>query len=186
MGREDTGKTSILIRFINDTFKKECTTVGMNFKTKVMYFPNKRINLQIWDPAGAGTRFDAISSAYYKDVDYFLVVYDITNKDSFLDVENQLKECDKYGKKDAIRILVGSKSDLSHQRKISYEEADLYAKNNRMKFFETSAKYGFNVDNLFDELSKEIAGKFQSKEEKYINEGKISLSHHQSKKNTCF
>lgn len=113
VGNSGVGKSSILIRFAENQFQQHyLATIGVDFRFKTINVENKLIKFQIWDTAGQ-ERFRTITSAYYRGSQAILLVYDLTDKQSFNDIENfWLTEVDKYGEKDALLILVGNKSDL--------------------------------------------------------------------------
>ena len=184
VGYSGLGKTSILLRYVENSFGNTLTSIGIDFKIKKFTINNKVIKLQIWDISG-GERIHTIMPCYYKGAMGLLLVFDITNRDSFLDIENKLKDCDKYAKEGAIKIMLGNKSDLDDQREVSFEEANLFAINHEIKYFETSAKDGTNIDKVFYELSIDIVEKFTNIEQKHIKEGQLNLSNN-IKKSKCF
>ena len=115
----------------------------------------KKVKLQIWDTAGE-ERFKNIQASYYKGANGILVVYDITNKESFEHLSSWLIEIEKNGNKNVYKLLIGNKSDLKDQRNISHEEGEEFAKINGLEFFETSAKENYQVQEAFIQLTKDI------------------------------
>ena len=111
--------------------------------------------MQIWDTAGQ-ERFKNIQASYYKGANGILVVYDITNRESFEHLNSWLIEIEKNGNKNVYKLLIGNKSDLEEKREIKKEEGEEFASINGLEFFETSAKTGQNVTEAFDCLIKEI------------------------------
>lgn len=91
------------------------------------------------------------------------MVYDITDRQSFKDIENWLSEVDKYGNENVVKLLVGNKSDLEANRQVKTEEGKTLADSLGIKFLETSAKDAVNVEKAFTTLSNEIKSKVQSK-----------------------
>ena len=137
------------MRYIHDSFNEEFkTTIGVEFGSKNVTIKGKIYKIQIWDTAGEET-FRSITRAYYKNSVCACIVYDITNRNSFLDVKSWLDDCKKQSPKTVILVLIGNKIDLEEQREVSFEEGNNFAKENNMLFFETSAKNGDNIENIF-------------------------------------
>ena len=137
-------------------------SIGVDFKLKNIEIDSRKIKLQIWDTAGQ-ERFKTITTSYYKGAHAILIVFDITDRDSFDHIRNWIVDIDKFAKEGVLRILVGNKCDLSHERKVSIEEAKGVANKYGIKYIETSAKDTINIDDLFVStakylLSKQIGG----------------------------
>jgi len=113
------------------------------------------VKLQIWDTAGQ-ERFRSIQASYYKGANGILVVYDITNRNSFENLNSWLIEIEKNGNKNVYKLLIGNKSDLESQRKVSKEEGKEFAQINGMEFFETSAKENYQVQDAFIQLTRDV------------------------------
>ena len=114
------------------------------------------MRLNLWDTAGQ-ERFKTITSAYYRGADGVVVLFDITNQDSFRHLEGWLSEVNRYASPDNTkRILIGNKVDKSSERVISLEAAKEFAGKYGMKYIETSAKAGTNVEQAFNELTEEL------------------------------
>ena len=157
IGDSKVGKSSLLRQFTDGRYLDSCdTTVGVDFHAKVIKVDGCSIKLQIWDTAGQ-ERFRAITRAYYRNAVGGLLVFDITNEQSFRDVPDWLedaRECAKPHK--PVFVLVGHKSDLTRERAVSREEAQSLAQRNHMQYIETSAKITHNIDDAFVMLSRTI------------------------------
>ena len=131
------------------------------------------MKLQIWDTAGQ-ERFRSIQASYYKGANGILVVYDITNRRSFEGLNSWLIEIEKNGNKNVYKLLIGNKSDLEDERKVSKEEGKEFAEINGMEFFETSAKEDYQVQDAFIQLTRDVIKTKDKSSEK--NERNITLN----------
>ena len=155
-----------MIRFTDNTFSDNyITTIGVDFKIKTLEIESKSAKLQIWDTAGQ-ERFKNIISSYYKGAHGIMLVYDITDIDSFESLNSWLIEIEKNAPKNVYKILVGNKCDLENERKIKYEQGEEFARQYGMKFFETSAKDSTNVIEAFTIMTKELIKNNSKKEMK--------------------
>ena len=111
--------------------------------------------MQIWDTAGQ-ERFKNITASYYRGGNGVLVVYDITDRDSFENLNSWLIEIEKNANKNVYKLLIGNKSDLEEKRKVTYQEGKDFATSNGMQFIETSAKTASKVQEAFELLTQEI------------------------------
>ena len=161
IGDAAVGKSNLLLRYAHGQFKDEYQlTIGVEFGAKNISINDKIYRIQIWDTAGQ-ENFRSITRAYYKNSVCALVVYDITNRDSFNNIANWVEDCKNQSPKTIFMVLVGNKSDLSDKRVISIEEGRELAEKYNMIFFETSAKTGDNVDLIFFKSAEEIAKKIE-------------------------
>ena len=146
IGNSDVGKSSLILRYVDqrwsDTF---VPTIGVDFKIKTLMVDNKKIKMQIWDTAGQ-ERFKTVISSYFKGSHGIFVIYDITNRDSFKNLESWLSEIEKHANPNVLKILIGNKNDLEENRYIKTEEGQAFANRNGMQFIETSAKMNTNVN----------------------------------------
>ena len=156
LGESKVGKTSLIKRYTKDQFGGiYLTTVGMDFQDKIIDIENKKVRLQIWDTAGQ-ERFRNVTKSYFQSSQGLVLVYDITDRESFEKLNFWVDNIKNNAPENAKFILVGNKCDLANERKVSYEEGENYAKNLNIKFFEASARDGTNVNELFFYLANEI------------------------------
>ncbi|MHA1626675.1 MAG: GTP-binding protein [Candidatus Asgardarchaeia archaeon] len=149
------GKTSLTLRFSQGTFREQyLMTIGVEFAIKVIKVNDSYLKLQIWDTGGQ-ERFSHVRPLYYRGASGGLVCFDITNRTSFENVGKWIKEAKRYAG-DIPFVLVGTKYDLNYQRKVNREEAMALAESYGIPFYETSAKTGYNVDAVFEELARMI------------------------------
>ncbi|XP_034839197.1 ras-related protein Rab-21 [Maniola hyperantus] len=161
LGEGCVGKTSILLRYIEDKFNdKHLTTLQATFLNKKLNINGKRINLSIWDTAGQ-EKFHALGPIYYRNSNGAILVYDITDEESFGKVKNWVKELKKMLGSDIVLVIAGNKIDLEHERMVPLEEAESYANMVGAKHFYTSAKLNQGVEELFLELTREMADRFE-------------------------
>merc|ERR1711959_158243 len=140
------GKSCLLFRFADDTYTESyISTIGVDFKIRTIKLEGKTIKLQIWDTAGQ-ERFRTITSSYYRGAHGIIVVYDITDVDSFANVKQWLKEIDRYACENVNKLLVGNKCDLGSKRAVDKKAAQEFADKNGITFLETSAKNNQNVE----------------------------------------
>ena len=166
LGESRVGKTSLIKQYTKEQFGGVyLTTVGMDFQDKIIDIEGKKVRLQIWDTAGQ-ERFRNVTKSYFQSSHGFVLVYDITDKTTFEKTNFWMEQIKLNGPENPKLILVGNKCDLSNERKVSIEEGENFAKKNNIKFFESSAKEGTNVNELFLELGKLIYQDSKGKEEK--------------------
>lgn len=156
IGNSGVGKSSLLLRFADDTFTDNfMPTIGVDFKIRTLEVDGKTIKLQIWDTAGQ-ERFKTITSSYYKGAHGIIVVYDVTDKESFKNIDTWMNEVEKHASDNVSRILVGNKSDLTDSRQVATDEGKELADQYNIRFMETSAKESANVEEAFTLMTKEI------------------------------
>ncbi|KAG8248400.1 Ras- protein Rab-3, partial [Homalodisca vitripennis] len=145
IGNSSVGKTSFLFRYADDSFTSAfVSTVGIDFKVKTVFRHDKRVKLQIWDTAGQ-ERYRTITTAYYRGAMGFILMYDITNEESFNSVQDWVTQIKTYSWDNAQVILVGNKCDMEDERVISFERGKQLAEQLGIEFFETSAKENIHV-----------------------------------------
>ena len=150
------GKTSLIKKYTKNTFGGVyLTTVGIDFQEKIINSEGKVVKIQIWDTAGQD-RFRNIAKNYFHTSDGFLLVYDITCRESFDKLNFWYEQIKLNAPEHTKCMVIGNKCDLEEKREISKEEGDNFSKEQNIKFYETSAKEGINVNIIFQELSNEI------------------------------
>ena len=146
--------------------------------------------MQIWDTAGQ-ERFKNIIASYYRGAHGILLLYDVTDKDSFRNLSNWLIEIEKNGSKNVLKVLIGNKCDLEDKRVITYNQGKDFADTYGLKFIETSAKKNLNVNEAFETLGRELMNassdkKFiKQKENKKISVAKAQDLNLQKKEGCC-
>lgn len=156
VGDSGVGKSNILSRFVNNEFSSDCrATVGVELSTKTYKINGKVTKLHLWDTAGQ-ERYKSITGSYYKGAKGALVVYDITNKESFERVDKWIKEIQEMGGKNINIVICGNKNDLEDSRQVSEEEGQDKGNNNNLLSIETSALKSTNIDEAFKKLLCQI------------------------------
>ena len=159
IGDAAVGKSNLLIRYVYGEFNKDYqNTIGVEFGVKNINIKNKICRIQIWDTAGQET-FKSITKGYYKNSVCAIIVYDITRRDSFNNINTWINDCKTICSKTVSMVLVGAKSDLEINRQVMKEEGKELAEKNGIPFYETSAKTGENVNEVFFKSAEEIVEK---------------------------
>ena len=155
VGDATVGKTQIKSRYVQDIFDNNYNpTIGLEFEAKEVEIDNKKIKLQLWDTAGQ-ERFRAIIQNYYKSANLIAFVYAINNRNSFNSIPKWVDEVKKQTDKNTKFLLLGNKCDLEEERQVSREEAEKYAEDNGIKFFEVSAKTRKGINDMFKYIISE-------------------------------
>jgi Ras-related protein Rab-1A len=154
LGSSEVGKTCILNRYFNNEFKENSlSTIGIDFQSKFFKFEDRKVKVNYTDTAGQ-EKFRAISVNYLKGTNGVILVFDITNKESFDLLETWMNELKENNKVDISKVLIGNKSDLAEDREVQREEAEKFAESINCKYFEGSAKSGENIKEALDEIAK--------------------------------
>ena len=157
IGDSGVGKSSLLLRFAEDTYTESfISTIGVDFKSRTIELDGKTIKLQIWDTAGQ-ERFGKMKSPYYRGAHGIIVVFDVTDQESFSNVKQWLHEIDKYAPANVKKLLVGNKCDLASKRAVPTEQAAKFAEGLGLEYLETSAKSTLNVEKAFTAIAREVA-----------------------------
>ena len=169
LGESGVGKTSIISQFTKGLFNQDImSTNGATFSTKKKEFKeqNKILSFEIWDTAGQ-EKYRSLAKMFFKDAAVTLLVYDITNKDSFIEIKDYWMDLVKEnGPEQVIMYIVGNKCDLSEKEAVSEEEVRKYAQSQSISLWFTSAKDSTGIDELFEEIGKKyLSPEFTNSEE---------------------
>ena len=187
IGDSSVGKTSLITRYTNGTFKEEyLATVGLDYYSKNQEFNGQTIQIKLWDTAGQ-ERYKALTQNYFRNAEGVLLAFDVTNEESFNNLKDWISSIKINMEAKNIflpLIIIGNKIDMENDREISKENAENFAKRNNYKYFETSAKTGEGIDEAIKELVNLVLNQNQIDEQKIearksaalkendINEGK--------------
>ena len=166
LGESGIGKTSLINRFTYDTFEILSTTINGEFYNKLLDIENKITKIQLWDICGSEC-FRSVIPNFYRNASGAVVAYDIFNKWSFDQVKFWIKEVKAYSNTETNIVIVGTKCDIL-DREVTEEEGKKLADELSVKYFETSAKTGYNVNEAYNFLIKEIIDNFKNFEREKI------------------
>jgi len=156
IGDSGVGKSCLLLRFADHSFTDSyISTIGVDFKIRTIELEGKTIKLQIWDTAGQ-ERFRTITSSYYRGAHGIIVVYDVTDSESFNNIKQWLSEIERYACENVTKLLVGNKNDLTSKKVVNTDTAKTFAEKIGIPFLETSAKNATNVETAFLTMATEI------------------------------
>jgi len=157
LGESAVGKSSLVLRFVKGQFHEyQESTIGAAFLTQTIAVDESTIvKFEIWDTAGQ-ERYHSLAPMYYRGAQAAIVVYDITNQESFAKAKNWIKELQRQANPNIVIALAGNKADLAAKRVVEYEEAQAYAEDNGLLFMETSAKSSMNVQDIFLEIARKL------------------------------
>jgi len=177
IGDSGVGKSCLLLRFADDTYTESyISTIGVDFKIRTIDLDGKTVKLQIWDTAGQ-ERFRTITSSYYRGAHGIIIVYDISDRESFDNVKQWLSEIDRYACENVNKLLVGNKCDMDSKRQVDFEEAKAFADERGIPFLETSAKDSTNVEKAFIQMASDIKARMAvvPAGEEAADKGKIAM-----------
>ena len=168
LGDINVGKTSILSRFRYGSFEPEyMPTLGIDFFSKNLFLEDKTIRLILWDTAGQ-ERFRSLIPSYLKNANCIIIVFDITNKDSFNSLNKWLSDAKNNASEDTIFVICGNKIDLKEKRTVSENEINEYINKNELIYKECSAKNGQGIKDLFNTVAKYL-GEANFAKSEYVN-----------------
>ncbi|KAJ4439121.1 Ras- protein Rab-5C [Periplaneta americana] len=149
LGESAVGKSSLVLRFVKGQFHEyQESTIGAAFLTQTVCLDDTTVKFEIWDTAGQ-ERYHSLAPMYYRGAQAAIVVYDITNQDTFGRAKTWVKELQRQASPNIVIALAGNKADLANKRMVEYDEAQGYAEENGLLFMETSAKTAMNVNDIF-------------------------------------
>ena len=178
VGDSGVGKTCLLSMYVKGECGPSIPTIAVEFCTKeIELAENYKIKVQLWDTAGQ-ERFKSLAMTYYRKAYGILLLFDVTKRSSFISCKNYLEEVRINSDKNCVIYLVGNKIDLENQRQISFDEANIFAKKEKIKYIETSAIKNLRVGEVFSSLLNNIyeIKKEENKNKLFLEEGnKIGL-----------
>jgi Ras-related protein Rab-1A len=170
LGDSSVGKTSLLTRYSEGKIiEKYNSTIGVDFKVVTLKLNDVISKVHIWDTAGQ-ERFKSIAINYFRNSHGFIFVYDISNRESFENLNNWIELAFSNNQNSIINFLIGNKSDLNDERKVSEDEGKQFAIQKKFVFMETSAKDNINVDKVFEFFTYKLIDYFSKNKTKYNNE----------------
>ena len=173
IGDSGVGKTNILSRYTSNYFSDSSkSTVGVELGCKIEEVNGTKVKIQVWDTAGQ-ERYKSITKTYYKGAKGALIVYDISRKESFNNVDKWIGDLKEFGEEDVCVILVGNKCDLEDMRQVSTDEVSKKAEQYSVGFCETSALSAKNIDTAFQMLIKKVSEKIPNMDDKYGNKSSV-------------
>ena len=185
IGETRVGKTALIKKYTKNVFGGAyLTTVGIDFQEKIINVEEKSVKLQIWDTAGQ-ERFRNIAKSYFHTSDGFLLVYDISCKDSFEKLNFWYEQIKLNAPENTKCVVAGNKCDLEEKRQVNKNEGENFAKTYNINFYETSAKDGINVDEVFQTLANEIMKDIKKNGSKNKRSSQVLRKNTKSKKKSC-
>ncbi|KRX06787.1 P-loop containing nucleoside triphosphate hydrolase [Pseudocohnilembus persalinus] len=172
VGDSGVGKTNILGKFTrNEFYLQSKTTIGVEMASRILVGEdNKVIKADVWDTAGQ-EKFLSVTQAYFRNAVGALLVYDITKKQTFNDLDKWIKSIRDYSGPQCQIVLVGNKCDMENLRQVEVDEAQQFAEQNNFSFIETSAYDGTNIEEVFEIIFQEI-------QDYFMQEGMAVIQNH--------
>eukprot|EP00484_Ammonia_sp_Unknown_P005353 CAMPEP_0197056828 /NCGR_PEP_ID=MMETSP1384-20130603/90060_1 /TAXON_ID=29189 /ORGANISM="Ammonia sp." /LENGTH=202 /DNA_ID=CAMNT_0042491001 /DNA_START=96 /DNA_END=704 /DNA_ORIENTATION=+ len=157
IGDSGVGKSCLMMRFADDTFNESfITTIGVDFRFRTINVDDKVVKLQIWDTAGQ-EKFKTITSSYYRNAHAVMIVYDVSDRKSFDNIESWLGDIEKFCPDKVSKMIIGNKCDIEpSERQVELSFAQSYAENLKIPYMETSAKTADNVEHAFYSMVQQL------------------------------
>ncbi|KAJ5066654.1 ras-related protein rab-5c [Anaeramoeba ignava] len=185
LGESGVGKTSLALRFCEgEGFNNPEPTIAVAFHSKAIYVGDKAIKVQIWDTAGQEI-YRSLTPMYIRNAAAAIIVYDITNEESFGKLESWIDEMVTLAATDVVIAIVGNKSDLEKTRDVDTQEGEEFAAQNNFIFQETSARTGFGVNQVFTQIATRLIAKEKKKQVSLIIPEDTEIEDLQQKKKKC-
>ena len=183
LGDTKVGKTSFILRYTENTFHESpLATIGVDFQRKTIIHDNKKLEIQIWDSAGQ-EKFKSISKQYYNKAHGVLLVYDITNQESYESIKGWIKEIKQNTQILPVILLIGNKNDL--QGKLDEKDGLELAQKYDLQFFSTSAKTGNGIEKAMETLVKLVYDDYVKHHHKRIGGGSKLVKNTTKDKKCC-
>ena len=178
VGNQGTGKTSILNRFVSETFDENYqATIGLDFHSKNITIHDQDVRLIIYDTAGQ-EKFRSLIPMYIREAQIILFIYDISDKESFDSIPKWIQQVNDVINKEVVFALIGNKLDLESNRKVTFEEGKKLAEKNNYVFQEVSAKTGGNFEKLFEvQIYEAVYNKFKNEFDKREEGGEEQINY---------
>ena len=159
------GKTTILNKYVNKNFNDTfMATIGVDYYKSMIIKNDDTYKFSIWDTSGQ-EKFNSIISSYYRDIGVAIIVFDLTNYNSFVNIKKWLDILSSYeteGEKEKIiKVVVGNKCDLVKERRVSQNDAEKICRKHGLDYLETSAKININIDNIFQKIVSVVESKIE-------------------------
>jgi len=184
LGETSVGKTCTIMRYIENSYSTSfITTIGIDFKDKVLNINGKSIRLRLWDTAGQ-ERFRTITTSYIRGADQLIVFYDTTDASTFKYMEDWIKTIHKHGRPDAKPIIVGTKIDGESPRDVPHEDAVTFCKKHNLHYYEVSANTGENIEKMYSDAVR-ISLNLPLEIDKLNEKDDVNEKHKKEKKKSC-
>ena len=186
LGDTSVGKSCLLLRFCDNSFQEaHLTTIGLDFRLKTINLKDDRkVKIQIWDTAGED-RFRSITRNYYKGAKGILLIFDVTDKETFTHVRDWIERIHEESPEGITICLVGNKIDMNESRVISNEEGKKIADEFKIPYFETSAKSNIGVEEVFTYLVKEVDTIYMNEHKEEVGRKTVLNKKTKNKKKKC-
>ena len=186
LGDTSVGKSCLLLRFCDNSFQEaHLTTIGLDFRLKTINLSdNRKVKIQIWDTAGED-RFRSITRNYYKGAKGILLIFDVTDKDTFEHVRDWIERIHEESPEGITICLVGNKIDRNEERVISNEEGKKIAEEFNISYFETSAKSNIGVEEVFTHLVKEVDTLYMNEHKEEVVNKTLTTQKAKKKRKCC-